>query len=63
MNSVRKTVPADANEECRRIAVELGRPLCDVRWLEGNAEPEVYMAGGVWLPVEMVREMKAKVAQ
>lgn len=41
-----------------QLAKDLGLPICDVRWLDGNDEPEVYMAGGVWLPESAVRKMR-----
>ena len=50
--------PTDFDAECRSIAAEFGRPVCDGRWIEGNAAPEVYMAGGVWLAASYARKLK-----
>lgn len=49
------------NETARQLAAEFNRPLCDIRNINGTWE--LYMAGGVWLPVEMVREMKNEAAE
>lgn len=45
-------------QTARQLAAEFNRPLCDVRWNDREHVWELYMAGGVWLPVEMVRDMK-----
>lgn len=29
-----------------------GRSYCDIRWLEDIPYPEIYGAGGVWLPLQ-----------
>ena len=58
--SLEEHLAAETEYTIRELAKEFNRPLCDVRFLENATEPEIYMAGGVWLPLSMVREMTGK---